>query len=506
MEVRKGEEKDIDAVAALYEELTEYLESHINYPGWRRGIYPAREDAVQGISEGNLFVAEEGGRIVGTVILRHTPEEAYRSVDWHCDLDEDSVLVVYTFAVHPEFLHQGIGRKMMKFIIDYAECTHMKAVRLDVYEKNVPAIRLYEESEFQYIDTVDLGYGMYGLKWFRLYQRRFEPALKRDAVLETQRLYLREMDRNDFEALSRILQDEETMYAYNGAFNHEETQAWLDKQIARYRQYGFGLWAVILKETDEMIGQCGLTMQPWKDREVLEIGYLLRRDCWHKGYATEAAEACKEYAFTKLHAEEICSIIRDINLPSQRVALRNGMTVEDCWVKHYRGVDMPHNRYVVRRMEKGSICRKGGLKDCKEIYDLICEMESRQLPFDRFAEIYQAQLCDRHYDCLVYELDKKIIGVLNLRFEEQLHHAERIAEIMEFAVLSSCRKKGIGKELFMNACQLAKESGCSQIEVACNQLRTDAHRFYIREGMHNFHFKFSKSLMGNDGSENSIGR
>ena len=73
-------------------------------------------------------------------------------------------------------------------------------------------------------------------------------------ILETERLYLREMDQNDFVALSKILQDEDTMYAYNGAFNDEETWAWLDKQISRYKKYGFGLWAVVLKETDEMIG------------------------------------------------------------------------------------------------------------------------------------------------------------------------------------------------------------------------------------------------------------
>lgn len=103
-------------------------------------------------------------------------------------------------------------------------------------------------------------------------------------ILETERLYLREMNQGDFEALCKILQDDETMYAYEGAFSNEEVQEWLDRQISRYRKWGFGLWAVILKETDEMIGQCGLTMQPWKDREVLEIGYLFNRMHWHTGY------------------------------------------------------------------------------------------------------------------------------------------------------------------------------------------------------------------------------
>ena len=152
-------------------------------------------------------------------------------------------------------------------------------------------------------------------------------------VLETPRLCLREMTQEDLPALGRILRDEEVMYAYNGAFTWEETQSWLDRQLARYREWGFGLWAVILRETGEMIGQCGLTMQPWKDREVLEVGYLFQKEYWHRGYATEAARACAQYAFRRLKAEEVCSIIRDTNLPSQRVALRNGMTKTDSWVR-----------------------------------------------------------------------------------------------------------------------------------------------------------------------------
>ena len=84
-------------------------------------------------------------------------------------------------------------------------------------------------------------------------------------------------------------------------------------------------------------------------REVLEIGYLFERAYWHNGYATEAARACKTYAFEVLKAEEVCSIIRDTNTASQRVAARNGMMMTDTSVKHYRGVAMPHGRYAVRR-------------------------------------------------------------------------------------------------------------------------------------------------------------
>lgn len=168
-------------------------------------------------------------------------------------------------------------------------------------------------------------------------------------ILETKRLILREMTQDDLPALQGILQDEETMYAYNGAFDEAETQAWLDRQLSRYAQYGFGLWAVVLKESGGMIGQCGLTMQPWRGDEVLEVGYLFNRAFWHHGYATEAARGCMEYAFDRLGAKEVCSIIRETNLPSRRVAERNGMTMRDTWVKHYRGIDMPHVRYCAAR-------------------------------------------------------------------------------------------------------------------------------------------------------------
>lgn len=168
-------------------------------------------------------------------------------------------------------------------------------------------------------------------------------------VLETQRLILREMTQADFPYLCKILQDEDVMYAYEGAFSNDEAQRWLDRQIERYKEFGFGLWAVVLKETGIMIGQCGLSMQDFNSDKVLEVGYLFQKKYWHHGYASEAAIACKEYAFDKLNAKKVYSIIRDTNITSQNVAKRNGMVCVDKFIKHYRGIDVPHFLFCVKK-------------------------------------------------------------------------------------------------------------------------------------------------------------
>ena len=170
-------------------------------------------------------------------------------------------------------------------------------------------------------------------------------------VLETKRLVLRELVQEDFDDVCKLLQDPVVMYAYEGAFNEWEVQEWLDKQFRRYANDGFGLWGVVEKSSGVLIGQCGVTLQEFDGKQVPEVGYLFRKEFWHRGYATEAAAACKEYAFEKLGFDKVYSIIRDTNIASQNVALRNGMKKEAVFVKHYRNVDMPHFVYCVLKNE-----------------------------------------------------------------------------------------------------------------------------------------------------------
>ncbi|MDD3920587.1 MAG: GNAT family N-acetyltransferase [Eubacteriales bacterium] len=170
-----------------------------------------------------------------------------------------------------------------------------------------------------------------------------------EPVFETERLLFREMEQSDFSDLADMLQDPLVMYAYEHDFSDEDVQAWLDRQRKRYLELGFGLWAMVLKETGCMIGQAGLTMQPYKGAKVLEIGYLLKHAYWHMGYAAEAAAGCKQYAFTKLRANKVHSVIKADNFASMRVAESIGMTKEDEFITQYYNGDMLHFLFSVTR-------------------------------------------------------------------------------------------------------------------------------------------------------------
>ena len=170
-------------------------------------------------------------------------------------------------------------------------------------------------------------------------------------ILETERLFLRTLTANDYAGLCDILQDEKVMYAYEHAFSDEEVLHWLNRQLQRYRENGFGLWAVVLKHSGKLIGQAGITLQPWRHRQVHEIGYLFNRRYWHHGYATEAASGCRDYAFCQLGLTEVYSIIRDNNIASQNVAVRNGMTMVGTDIRYYAGYTMPHLVYRIRKQD-----------------------------------------------------------------------------------------------------------------------------------------------------------
>jgi len=169
-----------------------------------------------------------------------------------------------------------------------------------------------------------------------------EMNLDQHPVLETERLTLRYLTANDVEAVLAVIGDPETMKYFAKPLTRDDAQRWVNRSLERYRTDGHGLFAVVLKSTGEVIGNCGVVRQEVEGESMLEVGYHFRRDHWGHGYATEAARACMEYAFGQLAAERVVSLILAENVPSRRVAERNGMKVERSVIFH----ELPHLMYA----------------------------------------------------------------------------------------------------------------------------------------------------------------
>lgn len=144
-------------------------------------------------------------------------------------------------------------------------------------------------------------------------------------MIETERLLLREYTRDDFDALFEIVSDPETMAHYPAPFDEERTRRWIEWNLENYAQYGFGLWAVVLKETGEFIGDCGLTLQNIDGEMLPEIGYHIHKKYWRRGFAKEAARAVRDWAFTNTSHNVLYSYMKYTNEGSWRTALANGM-------------------------------------------------------------------------------------------------------------------------------------------------------------------------------------
>ena len=158
--------------------------------------------------------------------------------------------------------------------------------------------------------------------------------------LETERLILREYTMDDFDDLYEILSDE------------EKVRYWINWNITNYETFGFGLWAVVLKDSNEMIGDCGITMQIIDGEIKPEIGYHINKKYQRRGYATEAARKCRDYIFQNTPFNIIYTYMKYTNIGSYSVAIKNGMKL----IKEY---DDPKNiiskAYAITRKEWESL-------------------------------------------------------------------------------------------------------------------------------------------------------
>jgi RimJ/RimL family protein N-acetyltransferase len=148
-------------------------------------------------------------------------------------------------------------------------------------------------------------------------------------ILETESLYLREYKGSDLESLAGIYSDEEVMkyIGRGGIVSIEQTQKGIDGWRNKYYpDWGFGIWALIEKENDLLIGHCGFNIL--KENSEVEIAYLLAKEYWGKGYATEISRAAPDYGFTDLNLSRIVALAYPENIASINVIHKLGMKLD----------------------------------------------------------------------------------------------------------------------------------------------------------------------------------
>ncbi|MBR2943163.1 MAG: GNAT family N-acetyltransferase [Clostridia bacterium] len=266
--------------------------------------------------------------------------------------------------------------------------------------------------------------------------------------LETKRLILREFAEKDFPRLYEILSDGETMKYYPAPFDEVKVRRWIAVNQERYRTFGFGLWAVVLKETGEVIGDCGVTMQNIHGVIRPEIGYHIGRPWQRQGYASEAAICCRDFMFEHTPFQTLYSYMKHTNAASYGVAVKNGM----CFIEEY-------NDPVNVRTRVYAITREAwmALKNADRRHDVLCACEADVEPWMALVErvawnfpgLETPERIRAHREtvlrfmaegrALCVKRDGRIVGILLLSTKRNM--------ICCMAVDPGCRRQGIGSAL-----------------------------------------------------------
>lgn len=138
--------------------------------------------------------------------------------------------------------------------------------------------------------------------------------------------------------------------------------------------------------------------------------------------------------------------------------------------------------------------RRAEEKDTDICLELINILENRTFSREVFRELFREQLEDEKFACFLYEEEGKVLGLINVKTENELHHCAKVLFIREFVVLPDFRSRGIGKQLFEYALSHAKRCGCIRAELETGMQRTRAHAFYEREGMIRDHFYYTMNF------------
>ena len=168
---------------------------------------------------------------------------------------------------------------------------------------------------------------------------------------ETDRLKFRLLQIEDFKDWMPLFGVEEVakFLAFDQSLSPQQLcESWFEKAFFRYNNGLGGMNVLVDKTSNRMVGQCGLLIQSVEEQQRMEIGYSILPEFWGKGYASEASQKCKNFAFENDFWDSLISMIHVDNIASEKVALRNGMHLEKT-LADYRGC--PANIFKIEKEE-----------------------------------------------------------------------------------------------------------------------------------------------------------
>lgn len=148
--IRQATLYDLDQVERCFVELLEHEQENGAYTSWKLNIYPTRKTAEKSLLEGSLYVMEQDGEICACIIASQSQPPKFNSIAWKYPAQPDEVVVINLLCVRPSKARCGIGKSMVRFIIEEARNTNCKTVRLDTGVQNMPAIALYTNIGFEF--------------------------------------------------------------------------------------------------------------------------------------------------------------------------------------------------------------------------------------------------------------------------------------------------------------------------------------------------------------------
>ena len=349
---------------------------------------------------------------------------------------------------------KGVGKALLKealeqYLKDYPY------ILVDCNEQNAQGLAFYESLGFEVVgrsekDSAGRDFPIVHLKidkatLKKVLERETSDSVANAFVCESERVFLRPYTQADFAVLHKIVSDKQTMVAWGHGFSKKESEEWLEKQLAHYQQYGFGIWAIVEKQSGKIIGNAGLNHTEislkGKTQKIVEIGYLLHRDFWNKGYGSEAARMCVKYGFETLGLEEVYCLIKEDNLSSLKVAKKLSMQKVGEYPKPYKGKKINHlvfklKKNVWQELENNAT---QGFKS----YSLFKGVKQNSIVWmshaDKVESIPQgfkelAKSGNTHY-CAIADFKRKIYA---LQFHPEVVHSECGGQMLQNFAVGIC--------------------------------------------------------------------